>query len=81
MTDSVVTVIELPVGAFAPRPPRRQAPAGRAAGLTAPAPTAPSTTAGSGHRRSTTVTRCLDATERLRHQPTDRQHAQRLTAA
>ena len=89
MTDTVDTVIELPVGAIAPT----ASPSSHwsCCRPTAPPPTAPSpATAGeqplssrapSSHPRSTTVTRCLDATERLRHQPTDRQQAQRLTAA
>lgn len=90
MTDTVDTVIELPVGALAPTP-RRRAPAGRAAGRRRqrPAPRRRPPPASSRCRRrpdpvthrSTNVTRCLDAIERRGHQPTDLEHSQRLTAA
>ena len=90
MTDTVDTVIELSVGAIAPT---TAAPSSRwsCCRPRAPAPTGPSpatageqplsSTARSGHPRSTTVTRCLDAIGRLGCQPTDWEHAQRLTAA
>ena len=89
MADTVDIVIELPVWAIALTPRRRLA----LVVLPAVGVGAHRTVAGHRRRaaadvagrtqspRSISVTRCLDAIERRGRQPTDRQHAERLTAA